>query len=197
MKSNETLGAPLSARKAQSRRAIINATRTVLTHHGLGHTTVEMILREAGLSRSTFYSYFTDKSDAAYAVIDELQAEQSELLENFSKIPKLTAPALRKWFYTHYQWWGAHYREISILVRDAAGEVAAISTQRGDRYAIALVGDGHLWQCKHPEAVCRAHLLIHALDSAMYQIHSGAWRISIEKVIKQLITLWMHALTAP
>jgi AcrR family transcriptional regulator len=197
MKPNEALGAPLSARKARSRKTIVNATRVVLTRHGLAQTTVEMILLEAGLSRSTFYTYFTDKSDATYAVIDELQTEEIDLLAKFSKYRELTAPVLRKWFYSFYKWWGEHHREISILVRDASSEVAARSTRRGDQYANVLVGDGCLWQCKHQDAVFRAHLLIYALDGAMYQIHSGSWRISIEKLVKQLVILWMHAITTP
>ena len=197
MKLQNPLSVPLSGRKAQSRMAIVNATRIVLTRHGLARTTVEMILLEAGVSRSTFYTYFTDKSDATYAVIDELQAEELNIFANFSKFPSMTAPVLQKWLYTVYRWWGAHYREISILVREAASEVAARSTRRGDRYATALVGDGHHWQCPHQDAVCRAHLLIYELDSAMYQIHSGSWRISIKKVVKQLVMLWTHAMTAP
>ena len=177
--------------------AIVNATRIVLNRHGLAQTTVEMILVEARISRSTFYTHFRDKAHATYAVIDELQAEEIDLLAKFSRFPKLTAPILRRWFYEVYKWWGKRYSEISILIREAANEVASMAMRRGNRYATVLVGDGSLWRCGYQDALCRAHLLIHQLDSAMYQIHSGSWRLPVKKVVKQLLGLWMHALAAP
>ena len=51
---------------AHQRERIVAAIATTVAGHGFGGVTVEKIIADAGVSRSTFYSHFRDKEEAVY-----------------------------------------------------------------------------------------------------------------------------------
>ncbi len=75
-------GGPLSERRAKTRRRLLRAAAAVFAAKSVPEATVEEILREAGVSRRTFYQFFTDKIDLLAAVyassVNHLHALRSE-----------------------------------------------------------------------------------------------------------------------
>ena len=63
-------GLSAAARKKQQRREILTAATLVFTRHGYAGASVEAIVREAGVSRRTYYEHFDDLPDALAAVHD-------------------------------------------------------------------------------------------------------------------------------
>lgn len=59
-----------SARRASTRLRIIKGAATVFAEKGSAGATVEDILQAAGISRRTFYQFFTDKQDALAAIYE-------------------------------------------------------------------------------------------------------------------------------
>lgn len=72
----------LSARRSETRRRLLGAAARVFSAKSLPEATVEDVLREAGLSRRTFYQFFADKVDllaALYAnAVNHLHAQRVE-----------------------------------------------------------------------------------------------------------------------
>jgi len=58
----------LSERRSKTRRRLLRAAATVFAAKSVSDATVEEILREAGVSRRTFYQFFSDKIDLLAAV---------------------------------------------------------------------------------------------------------------------------------
>lgn len=63
-------------KKKTNREAILNSARKVFTEKGFYHTSISDIIRETGLSRSTFYLYFENKEE----IFSKLAAHLYQLL---------------------------------------------------------------------------------------------------------------------
>ncbi|MFT3921794.1 MAG: helix-turn-helix domain-containing protein [Myxococcales bacterium] len=75
---------------AEMRRTFLEATRRVFAREGYHALSVELVLREAGLSRPTFYKYF-ESVDAAIDVV--LREVNDDLIESLlSAISSASAP---------------------------------------------------------------------------------------------------------
>lgn len=59
-----------AARKKETRRALVAAATAVFAGRGYAQASVEDVVREAGVSRRTFYVHFDDLADALAAVHD-------------------------------------------------------------------------------------------------------------------------------
>lgn len=57
------------SKRVRTRRRLLAATTRVMEQSGYEGLTIDAIVHEAGVARGTFYLYFSDKSDAALAVI--------------------------------------------------------------------------------------------------------------------------------
>jgi AcrR family transcriptional regulator len=71
----QTGRAPVSARGARTRQALVGAARAVFERDGFLEARITDIAAEAGVAAGTFYTYFTSKEDAFAAVIEELSEE--------------------------------------------------------------------------------------------------------------------------
>jgi len=67
--------APVSARGARTRRALVAAARRVFERDGYLDARITDIAAEAGVASGSFYTYFTGKEDAFAAVIEDLSEE--------------------------------------------------------------------------------------------------------------------------
>ena len=80
-----------------TREEILAATERVLDRTPLHELTIEQILREAGVSRRTFYSYFSSKFDAVGAlhrrVIEEFYAVVRPFLDDSAAEPSIATIA--------------------------------------------------------------------------------------------------------
>jgi AcrR family transcriptional regulator len=67
--------APVSARGAKTRQALVAAARNVLERDGFLEARIIDIAAEAGVATGSFYTYFTSKEDAFAAVVEEVSEE--------------------------------------------------------------------------------------------------------------------------
>jgi AcrR family transcriptional regulator len=67
--------APLSARGARTRSALVQAAREVFERDGFLAARITDITEHAGVAAGSFYTYFTGKEDAFAAVMAEVQEE--------------------------------------------------------------------------------------------------------------------------
>src|ERR1700759_5640066 len=67
--------APVSARGAKTRRALVAAARSVFERDGFLEARIIDIAAEAGVATGSFYTYFTSKEDAFAAVVEEISEE--------------------------------------------------------------------------------------------------------------------------
>jgi AcrR family transcriptional regulator len=70
-----TRRAPISARGARTRRALVRAAREVFERDGFIDARITDIAREAGVAAGSFYTYFTSKEDAFAAVMAEVEEQ--------------------------------------------------------------------------------------------------------------------------
>lgn len=67
-------------KKAQTRKAILEAAVTLFSKNGFEKTSIEELAKEAGIGKGTIYTYFKTKSDILKAFCeDELEFVHSEL----------------------------------------------------------------------------------------------------------------------
>ncbi len=72
---SRTRRAPVSARGARTRRALVRAARRVFERDGFLGARITDITADAGVAAGTFYTYFTSKEDAFAAVMEEVNEE--------------------------------------------------------------------------------------------------------------------------
>jgi AcrR family transcriptional regulator len=68
-------------RRAATRRALLDAARSLFAERGYHGTAAEEIVRRAGLTRGALYHHFEDKQDLFRAVIDEMEGDIGEKIE--------------------------------------------------------------------------------------------------------------------
>src|SRR3712207_4175692 len=68
-------------RRAATRRALLDAARSLFAERGYHGTAAEEIVRRAELTRGALYHHFEDKKDLFRAVVDEMEGEIDEEIE--------------------------------------------------------------------------------------------------------------------
>jgi AcrR family transcriptional regulator len=68
-------------RRATTRRALLDAARSLFAERGYHGTAAEEIVQRAGLTRGALYHHFEDKKDLFRAVVDEVESEIDEKIE--------------------------------------------------------------------------------------------------------------------
>jgi AcrR family transcriptional regulator len=68
-------------RRAATRRALLDAARSLFAERGYHGAAAEEIVRRAGLTRGALYHHFEDKKDLFRAVVDEMESEIDEEIE--------------------------------------------------------------------------------------------------------------------
>ncbi|HZC83333.1 MAG TPA: helix-turn-helix domain-containing protein, partial [Rubrobacter sp.] len=77
--SNKEKGRRTQAeRTATTRRALLDAARSLFAERGYHGAAAEEIVRRAGLTRGALYHHFEDKKDLFRAVVDEMEGEIDE-----------------------------------------------------------------------------------------------------------------------
>src|SRR5919206_1407702 len=68
-------------RRAATRRALLDAARSLFAEKGYHGTAAEEIVGRAGLTRGALYHHFEDKRDLFRVVVDEMEGEIDEEIE--------------------------------------------------------------------------------------------------------------------
>ena len=88
---------------SKTRERLIEVARELFAHKGLEATTMNDIAAASGRGRRTLYTYFRNKEEIYYAVIEE---ELARLSQNMSAVLDMDVPPEEKLFkliYTHLQ----------------------------------------------------------------------------------------------
>lgn len=89
-------GVSAEDRRAQRRQQLLAACFDVVGESGVNDTTVDAIVKRAGLSKRYFYESFSDRDDVLVATFDELmariRARLSDALANASSVDERVAP---------------------------------------------------------------------------------------------------------
>src|SRR5215212_6153560 len=78
---NSKLRRTQAQRRAATRRALLDAARSLFAEKGYHETAAEEIVRRAGLTRGALYHHFEDKKDLFRVVVDEIEGEIDEEIE--------------------------------------------------------------------------------------------------------------------
>jgi AcrR family transcriptional regulator len=168
MAAEETAGADGGARAA-----ILEATERLLQDRTLDDLNVADILIEAGISRATFYFYFSNKDDAFLRL---LEAFMSELVARFEEIlgdvERRRSPALRE----DIAGWLGIEPPHQVIARAAIAEWP----RRPDLRAVFLAGQARMAEVltKAIDADRRAGVALKSIPSA--QLASG-WIWTMER----------------
>ncbi len=76
----------------EERRAeIVETADRLFRQHGYAKCSVEMIIREIGVAKGTFYYYFKSKPDILEAIVDKTLSQIVEMAKGIADQPSLTA----------------------------------------------------------------------------------------------------------
>ncbi len=101
--------------KDVTRRRICDAARECFIELGLDRTSVEEITVRAGVSRATFYVYFTNKHDVLIEFLRETERERRMLFAHLLRLPKVSRAAVRAWIASHIAAHRAHRRNLHLF----------------------------------------------------------------------------------
>ncbi len=74
--------------KREIRAALIREGERLFREQGFAATTVDQVTAAAGVSKGTFYNYFTTKEDLALAIVLTLQGESAPLIQHVAGGPE-------------------------------------------------------------------------------------------------------------
>ena len=92
-------------RKNFHRAKLITAARGEFLRNGVLATAVEDIAKAAGLSRATFYKYFTSKDAIIYQIACEIAAVQDEHVAAFLRIEGWSHASIHLWLHKVFEAW--------------------------------------------------------------------------------------------
>jgi TetR/AcrR family transcriptional regulator, ethionamide resistance regulator len=119
MEASSAMGRLRAARRAErelelvrpdTRTAILDATERLLAEIPLHDLTVAQVMKEAEVSRGTFYSYFSSKFEAAAALLERTMAEAFEVMRGaIDEVDRPPKPdALRAYLEGSTRLWQEH-----------------------------------------------------------------------------------------
>lgn len=112
-------------KKKINKIAILNSARKVFTEKGFYHTSISDIIRETGLSRSTFYLYFQDKEEIFSKLAEHMYQQlltdlikiNKELKDSKNNFKKNLEDSLASLFKTLYE----HQDLLKIIIQSPIG----------------------------------------------------------------------------
>lgn|GEM_PF-2142511 len=162
---------PRAFRGATTRALILDAAHAVLSERGYSATSVDEIATRAGVSRPTFYAYFTDKMAVVSALSENLE---KEVLRSYKKLaamgPSPDRAALTNWVSKRVAETRKQSSYIRIFSQVTAAEPSFYGVARGHRVAVfAMLGEcipAFAMAARYPKSVMavRAHMLFDQLE---------------------------------
>lgn len=101
-------GATVSLRsqhKELTKSRLVSAAVELFAENGYRATSVGDIAKAAGTTPTTFYRYFTGKSDLARLLQDEVNVEVRKSLERLDEVKRPTRSAVRAWIDQYGEMW--------------------------------------------------------------------------------------------
>jgi AcrR family transcriptional regulator len=174
-----------------SRHRILKAAETAFAQNSYVATTVDMIINIAGVSRATFYKYFTNKFDVAKGLIDIFIPKLNELFDALPDRPGV--PEAKQFMYDLLKLYRAN-KQFTCLLGEVQGSEPGffpnmmalhdVHLERlGKRIPVfrrALEGkpDSHLYVLSHLQ-------ILHLYGFANMVVSKG-WQINTEAGVQAL-----------
>jgi AcrR family transcriptional regulator len=174
-----------------SRNRILAAAETAFTRNSYVATTVDMIITIAGVSRATFYKYFTNRFDVAKGLLDLFIPKLDSLFDALPDRP--TVPEAKEFLYALLKLYEAN-RQFTCLLGEVSGSEPdffpnmmaihdGLLVRLGARipvFARALAGG--------PESrlYVLAHLQVFHLYGFANSVVSKGWKINVEAGVDYL-----------
>ncbi len=82
---------------ARTRERILDAAQTLILDHGFGATTVDAVVRSAGITKGAFFHHFASKAELGHALVERYALLDREHLErNLARAEKLASDPLQQ-----------------------------------------------------------------------------------------------------
>jgi AcrR family transcriptional regulator len=91
--------------KELTKNRLVTAALELFAEHGYRATSVGDIAKAAGTTPTTFYRYFTGKSDLARLLQDEVNIEVGKSLQRLDEVKRPTRQAIRNWVDQYGDMW--------------------------------------------------------------------------------------------
>src|SRR5688572_2132294 len=81
----------------RTRERILDAAQALILDHGFGATTVDAVVRRAGITKGAFFHHFAAKSELGQALVERYAAmDRAHLEENLTRAEKLASDPLQQ-----------------------------------------------------------------------------------------------------
>src|SRR5271156_953920 len=91
--------------KRLTKERLISSAIELFTHNGFRATSVGDIAKAAGTTPTTFYRYFSSKSDIARLLQDHINIDVKKTFERLDEVKRPTKQAIRGWVDQYDQMW--------------------------------------------------------------------------------------------
>jgi TetR/AcrR family transcriptional regulator, ethionamide resistance regulator len=187
-------------RRAERQRLILDTTEAMLSERSFRDLTVEDVMREAGLPRTTFYRYFPDLESILLQGVAEISAELYEASARWYDAVGDPAAALEPAAAGLVDVYRRHGR-LLLAFSDAAAIAPAVeeawhtaiqgfiqlSTDRITELKASGVTD-----VAHPGEMARA--LVWMTERYLHETYGRASDLPAETVVDTLVTIWRRSL---
>jgi len=87
----------MSSRSTNTKEKILDAARSLILNHGFAGTTVDAVIKQAGVSKGAFFHYFPTKNDLGYFLIEQYaEGDVEHLNKNMEKAEELSDDPLQQ-----------------------------------------------------------------------------------------------------
>lgn len=204
-------------KETDKRRALLDAAHRVFRRLGYHGATVNDIIQEAGVSRATFYGYFSDKDDIFVTLYMEVQADLrrrmglpgagGRRLQPHPTDPERLRAAVKERIAMYFELWEQEQAlmEGAMVLRVTSPKRAAPIFESARQQATAVIR----WLRHDKEAgllrSIEPELALEALVSTMqwlafeyYTLKAVSVRhLSLQELSEQLTTLWFDGVYKP
>ena len=175
-----------------SRQRILSAAEAAFRRNSYGATPVDTIITIAGVSRATFYKYFTNKFDLAKGLIGIFTPKLFAVFDTLPDRPTLLQS--RRWLRKLLKLYEENRQFTALLGEVSAGEpeffpeMIAINSRLLDRLAarIPAFGKAMSGRPEHAHIHVVAHLRIQHVFAFCNIVTSKRWDVDIEAGIASL-----------
>lgn len=201
-------GAHLSARMLKTRLAITRQARTLTAEHGYNGFTIEQLCEQVGISRRTFFNYFSTKLDAVFGhgtdeipkgAVERFMAARPEGIDGISPTLLADLVALVLEQLTHdeqaivstHGFFSVIHREPELLQR-----MVQIGPEKEAEF-LQLVATREGVEPDDPTLVVLAHILHLASMKSVDRFAKGSGDRSISDIFMEYMTAAQNILAQP
>lgn len=182
-------------RRERARELLMSAATTLFARDGIDATTIDQIVNEAGVAKGTFYNYFTDRSEIAHALADQMRSDLrdavAELNSGLSDMALRVSRAVR----LYLAFAERCPTRARLLLRLYVSVVDP--TRHGNELLVTDISAGiRTERFRVPNAVVASHLVLGLTMAAMRHILDGDLRTGRPKADyeNQIATLLLQGL---